>query len=121
MAEIQSIIPVIMSSDPARTADFLTTLGFNVTFKDDSDHPKYMGMQRDRIEVHIQWYDLSNIPLATDRPTIRFVVDDVEALATELTENGLSSIQPFSTPWGTREFHLQDEDRNGYQFYTNEH
>lgn len=120
MASIQKIHPVIMSSDVSKTIHFLTTLGFEITFQDNPKAPAYAGMSRDAAEVHIQWNDLSELPVNTDRPTLRFVVNDVDELAKELTEKGLSEIEPFSTSWGTYEFHLQDHDGNGYQFYTDQ-
>jgi len=106
-----------MSSDVNKTVHFLSTLGFKITFQDNSDDPTYAGMSRDSVEVHIQWNDLSELPAGTDRPTLRFVVDNVDELAEELTNNGISGIEPFSTSWGTYEFHLQDHDHNGFQFY----
>jgi predicted lactoylglutathione lyase len=120
MASLQQIHPVIMSSDVRKTIQFLTTLGFNVNFQDNPEDPTYAGMSRDTIEVHIQWNDLSELPDGTDRPTLRFVVDNVDELAEELTINGVPGIEPFSTSWGTYEFHLQDEDGNGYQFYVDQ-
>jgi hypothetical protein len=45
-------------------------------------------------------------------------VDDVDALHAELTAQGYAfDMKPVSdTPWGTRELHLRDPDRNGLQF-----
>ncbi|MCG2588949.1 VOC family protein [Rhodohalobacter sulfatireducens] len=106
-----------MSSDVSKTIHFLTVLGFEVTFRDNPDDTTYAGVSRDSVEVHIQWNDLSNLPTGTDRPTLRFLVDDVDELANELTNSEMHGIEPFTTAWGTYEFHLQDHDHNGYQFY----
>ncbi|MDY7093202.1 MAG: VOC family protein [Acidobacteriota bacterium] len=117
MASIQSVHPVIMSSDVGKTLDFLSQLGFTVEFRDNLTDTKYAGVTRDSVELHIQWNDLSGIPPMADRPTLRFVVDSVDDMVEELESEGFSGIEPFATPWGTYEFHLQDHDRNGYQFY----
>jgi hypothetical protein len=117
VASIKSVHPVIMSSDVGKTVDFLSRLGFAVKFKDNPSDTMYAGVTRDSVELHIQWNDLSSLPPMADRPTLRFVVDDVDAMAEELESQGLAGVAPFSTPWGTYEFHLQDHDRNGYQFY----
>lgn len=117
MASLQQIHPVIMSSDVTKTIQFLSSLGFHLKFQDNPDDPTYAGMSRDSVEIHIQWNDLYEIPAGADRPTLRFLVDDVDELANELIKNGISGIEPSSTTWGTYEFHLQDEDGNGYQFY----
>lgn len=120
MASIQQVHPVIMSSNVSKTIHFLSTLGFNVNFQDNPEEPTYAGMSRDSVEVHIQWNDLSELPAGMDRPTLRFVVDNVDELAEELTKKGVPGIEPSSTPWGTYEFHLQDHDGNGYQFYVDQ-
>jgi uncharacterized glyoxalase superfamily protein PhnB len=46
-------------------------------------------------------------------------VADVDGLYREFREAGvLDHIKPVSdTSWGTREFHVQDPDGNGLQFY----
>ncbi|MDT8322047.1 MAG: hypothetical protein RQ826_16140 [Xanthomonadales bacterium] len=120
MPSIERVNPVIMSSNVRKTIDFLSMIGFRVQFQDNPEDPKYAGMGRDSVEVHIQWNDLSGIPPGTDRPTLRFVVDDVDAMAEEMVRNGFSGIRPFSSSWGTYEFHLQDHDRNGFQFYADQ-
>lgn len=120
MPSIKQVHPVIMSSDVNKTINFLSTLGFKIRFQDNPDDPTYAGMSRDSVQLHIQWNDLSELPAKTDRPTLRFVVDDVDEMAEELTNNGILGIKPFSSPWGTYEFHLQDDDGNGYQFYVDQ-
>ena len=116
MATVRRVHPVIMSSDVCKTLEFLRKLGFETIFSDDSDQPTYAGVCRDDVELHVQWNNLSSLPEDVDRPTLRFLVDDVDALAEDLAAGGLD-LTPFRSSWGTYEFHIQDHDRNGYQFY----
>jgi predicted enzyme related to lactoylglutathione lyase len=118
MVKIAQLIPVVMSSDVERSIVFYHKLGFHVFFKDFEVAPRYVGIRRDGIELHIQWNDLSGLPIDVDRPVYRFGVDDVDGLAEEFTKSGVPNIKgPWETAWGTYEFHVQDHDRNGFQFY----
>ena len=56
---------------------------------------------------------------AKKQPTYRFVVTDVDALSAEVDRGGekLDRTMVEDTPWGTREFHVRDPDKNGLQFY----
>ena len=57
-------------------------------------------------------------PIPNDRPSYRFVVQDVEELRREFSESGVSDMTPVAkTPWGTLEFHARDYDGNLLQFY----
>jgi len=102
-----------MSSDVQRSIDFFRRCGFSVSFTDDAAQPRYAGLRRDGVEIHVQWNDLSQVRPGEDRPTYRFLVRDVDALCDEL-RIGKS---PMDTPWGTREFHLRDPDGNALHFY----
>ena len=115
MPKLEAIQPVLMISDMATSLKFYEGLGFAKSFGDD----KYAGVVRDGLELHLQWHDLADFAPG-DRPTYRFVVDDVDALYAEFT--GKRRVEgpwgkPGDTPWGTREFHARDPDRNGLQFY----
>lgn len=54
-----------------------------------------------------------------DRPTYRFLVAGVDELSAEFAtlDLALDRIEVGDTPWGTREFHVRDPERNGLQFY----
>ena len=69
--------------------------------------------------MSFQWHDAKEWEFPNDRPTYRFVVDDVDRLYAEFRERViLTDITDVrNTPWGTREFHVRDPDRNGLQFY----
>ncbi|HEY9420992.1 MAG TPA: VOC family protein, partial [Thermoanaerobaculia bacterium] len=98
---------------------FYETLGFTLAFSDSTDDPKYAGVRRDAVELHLQWHDAKAWAHPGDRPTYRFVVPDVDGLFEELRGKGqafdITDVR--DTPWGTREFHLRDPDLNGLQFY----
>ena len=123
---LESVQPVLMSSDVLASVEFYARLGFTVSFQDDTRDPRYACVRRDGVELHLQWQDRSQWAYPIDRPTYRFPVGEVDALYLEFRESGAiprpveggSPWQsPGDTPWGTREFHLRDPDGNGLQFY----
>lgn len=122
----EAVQPVVMSRDVDQSIRFYERLGFNETFRDRTREPRYAGVARDGVQLHLQWQDETQWSYPIDRPTYRFVVRDVDRLFAEFVENGVvaeggSSGSPWSrpgdTPWGTREFHVRDPDGNGLQFY----
>jgi catechol 2,3-dioxygenase-like lactoylglutathione lyase family enzyme len=126
MATLHSVHPVLMASDVGASIRFYEGLGFSLTFQDNSSDPKYAAVTRDGVELNLQWHDANQWADSSGRPTYRFYVEDVDGLYAELRKNGclkpLHSVNspwltPGDTPWGTREFHLYDPDRNGLQFY----
>lgn len=119
MPIVESVQPVLGVRDVEASIAFFTRLGFRAVFRDDPARPRYAAVQRDAVELHLQWHDASAWESPGDRPTIRFVVDDPDSLLAEFRAAGVvTDITPVrDTPWGTREFHLRDPDRNGLQFY----
>lgn len=118
MAKILKSYPVLMSKDVSESLDFYMKLGFSVTFKDDDSNPRYVGIERDGIGLHIQWHSQDDWTEQQDRPNYRFFVDDIDGLYNQFLSNGILKIRPpWKTDWGTYEFHIQDPDRNGLQFY----
>jgi catechol 2,3-dioxygenase-like lactoylglutathione lyase family enzyme len=124
-AQFETVQPVLMSSDISASVSFYERLGFRVSFRDDPRDPKYVAIQRDGVELHLQWHQKTK-PEGGDRPTYRFPVMDVDGLYAELLERGAIAAQPavdspwlkpVDTPWHTREFHVRDPDGNGLQFY----
>lgn len=124
-AIITAVHPVLAARDVADSARFYSQLGFTTTFMDDPAAPRYAGVVRGPVELHLQWGDPSQWEHAGDRPAIRFVVPDVDALFAEFQAAGVFTpsssggpwAKPGNTPWGTREFHLRDPGGNVLQFY----
>ena len=122
---IHAVQPVLMARDVAVSLRFFEQLGFAPCFQDTEQEPRYAGVRRDGIELHLQWGDAGQWVEGKDRPVYRFLVGDVDALHREFAASGVSAAasegspwaQPSETPWGTREFHLRDPGGNGLQFY----
>lgn len=115
-ATIRSVQPVLMSSDVRASIAFFERLGFERAFGPSPDG-NYAGVRRGPVELHLQWHDAEHWRHRIDRPTYRFVVEDVDDLHAEFRARGLPVKPVFDSPWGTREFHLRDPDGNGLQFY----
>jgi catechol 2,3-dioxygenase-like lactoylglutathione lyase family enzyme len=125
MPVLLAVHPVLMCSDVDESIRFFQTLGFSLRFQDSPTSPQYAGVARDSVELHLQWHgDVQAFP-HRDRPVYRFLVDDVAALYEDFVAREVALADPGSTPWsrpavtpwGTKEFHLRDPDRNGLQFY----
>jgi catechol 2,3-dioxygenase-like lactoylglutathione lyase family enzyme len=119
VARLEAVHPVLMVRDVAASVRFYEHLGFVLAFSDSPGDPKYAGIRRDAVELHLQWHDASEWEHPGDRPTYRFVVPEVDGLFEEFGGTGetfdITGVR--DTPWGTREFHLRDPDLNGLQFY----
>lgn len=125
-AHLQGVHPVLAASDVTASAQFYCDLGFTLLFQDTPEKPKYAGVARDGVELHIQWAGPEQWAYPTDRPAYRFVVSDVDAIYREFVESGrintgTSQGSPWAAPtdtsWGTREFHVRDPGQNSLQFY----
>ena len=120
MAHLQGVQPVLMSRNIGASIRFyVDRLGFTLLFQDAPVDPKYVGVKRDGVELHLQWHDAGEWDHPNDRPTYRFAVEDVDGLFEEFCARGIDdqSTKPGDTAWGTYEFHVRDPDRNGLQFY----
>ena len=126
MSRLEAVHPVLMSRDVPSSVRFYESLGFSLTFQDRPLDPKYAAVARDGVELHLQWHDETAWAHPGDRPTYRFLVEDVDALYGAFRRTGALAAPapghgpwdaPGNTPWGTREFHLRDPDGNGLQFY----
>jgi hypothetical protein len=125
-AILHSVHPVLASNNVAMSVEFYRRLEFAVLRLDEPIEPKYAVIQRDSVQLHIQWADSNQWAYPTDRPAYRFVVSDVDELYRAFVESGCVNSQtgqgspwamPGETPWGTREFHLRDPGQNSLQFY----
>jgi len=125
-SQLLAVHPVLMASDVRRSIRFFEELGFTTSFLDDQHNPRYAGLTRNDVEIHLQWNELPSTERGVDRPVYRFLVRDVDALYREFNDraNGVIATAqttpwwtPADTPWGTREFHVRDPSGNGLQFY----
>ncbi len=115
---LKAIHPVLMVSDVHASIQFYQRLGFMHVFTDSATDPKNAGVRRDDVELHLQWHHATDFA-SGDRPTYRFLVQEVDELSAEFAAGNaaLDRTDVGDTSWGTREFHVQDPDRNGLQFY----
>ena len=115
---LEQVQPVLPSQDvPAAIRFYVNKLGFRLAFQDDPDAPRYAGVRRDGVELHLQWHDATEWS-RVERPMLRFVVPDVDGLHAEYAGAGVCKPgQPYATAWGTYEFAFYDVDGNGLTFY----
>ncbi len=118
-AKIDAINPVLPVKDVKTSVEYyVSRLGFAFAFADSHEDPKYAGVVRDNVEIHLQWHDLSEWD-RVERPSLRFVVPEVELLFEEYKTKNVfhEGTSLHETPWGTREFAFFDLDNNGLTFY----
>jgi catechol 2,3-dioxygenase-like lactoylglutathione lyase family enzyme len=118
-AKLQAVNPVLPSKDVSVAIQFyVSRLGFSLQFQDSPDAPRYAALRRDSVEIHVQWHDPAEWA-AVERPMLRFIVSDVEALFDEYKDKGVFHERTAvrDTSWGTREFAFYDLDKNGLTFY----
>ena len=118
---IKEVHPVLPVKDVSLAIEFyVRELGFELLFTDVPETPKYAGVKRDAVEVHLQWHDASEWKPGVDRPLIRLLCTDPDLLFKELGHLIKPSGQGIrNTAWGTREFGIYDPSDNGLIFYKN--
>src|SRR5690606_14984030 len=77
--DLQAVHPVLASRDVGASVQFFRGLGFRVLFQDSPEMPKYAGVARDNVVLHLQWADPGQWAYPVDRPACRFMVRDVDA------------------------------------------
>lgn len=115
-----SVRPVLAVKDVLKSMGFyVNKLGFEVTFADHRTDPKYVGIKRGNVELHLQWHDASEWADGIDRPMLRFLILHTEALFEEYKTKDVfhEHTQLRETTWKTKEFAFYDLDRNGLTFY----
>lgn len=114
-----AVHPVLPVKDVQKAIEYyVEKLGFDELFKDSEAAPKYAGVGRDKVELHLQWHD----PVEFDnveKLNLRFVIIDIEELFEEYKKQNIFHGQTAlrDTEWGTREFAFFDLDNNGLTFY----
>lgn len=120
-AKLDAVNPVLPSRDVRLAIEFyVARLGFKLLFQDSAAEPRYACLQRDAVELHVQWHDPSEWA-AVERPMLRFVVSGIQELFSEYSAAGVLPPRTAlrETAWGTREFAFFDPDQNGLTFYCN--
>lgn len=117
-AKLMQVQPVLPSKDVVAGVRFyVERLGFTLAFQDAPNAPRYAGVRRDGVEIHLQWHDAAEWD-RVERPMLRFVVSDVDGLHAEYAAAGVCKPgRPYETAWGTYEFAFYDADGNGLTFY----
>lgn len=100
---------------------YVNKLGFEIAFADDPKNPTYAGVKRDHIEIHLQWHDAKEWETTINRPMLRIVAQNVDALFEEYKAKDVfhESTSLKDTAWKTREFAFYDLYKNGLTFYQN--
>lgn len=100
---------------------YVNKLGFEIAFADDPKNPKYAGVKRDHIEIHLQWHDAKEWEVTINTPMLRIVTQNVDALFDEYKGKDVfhKSTKVKDTAWQTREFAFYDLYKNGLTFYQN--
>ncbi|WP_149276176.1 VOC family protein [Pareuzebyella sediminis] len=117
---LHQIHPVLPVWDVVDALDFyVNRLHFKIAFADDSKKPKYAGILRDDVEIHLQWHPAEEWEIEIDRPMLRIVTEHIEALYEEYSEMGVFHAHTLlrETAWGTKEFGFYDPFKNGLTFY----
>lgn len=120
IAQFRAVNPVLpVRSVPEAIRYYTERLGFRLRFQDDPQDPKYAGVERDGICLHLQWHDPVDFREAVDTLMLRFLVDDVDTLFLEYQDQQVFHDRTAlrNTAWGTREFAFFDADGNGLTFY----
>jgi len=118
---LHQIHPVLSVWDVVEALDFyVNRLGFRIAFANDAKNPKYAGVIKDAIEIHLQWHDAKEWEVEIDRPMLRIVTQNIESLFREYGEKDIFNPHTLlrETAWGTKEFAFYDPFKNGLTFYT---
>ena len=117
---LHQIHPVLPVWDVIEALDFyVNRLGFRIAFADDPKKPKYAGVIKDAVEIHLQWHDAKEWDAEIDRPMLRIVTQNIESLYRKYGEKEVFNPHTLlrETAWGTKEFAFYDPFKNGLTFY----
>lgn len=117
---LHQIHPVLPVRDVIEALDFyVNRLGFKIAFADDSKKPTYSGIIKDGIEIHLQLHDAAEWEKTVNRPMLRIVTENIDALFEEYALKDVFHSHTLlrETAWGTKEFAFYDPFKNGLTFY----
>ena len=119
LKQIHPVLPV--QNVLAALFFYVNNLGFDILFADDPEQPKYAGITRDGIQIHLQWHDEKEWEVEIDRPMLRIETENVDTLFKEYQDKDVfhKDTKLMNSQWGTREFGFYDLYKNGLIFYTN--
>jgi catechol 2,3-dioxygenase-like lactoylglutathione lyase family enzyme len=115
-------VPVLhVASSEAAERFYCGQLGFTRTFayrpNAPAPDPCYMGLARDRAELHVSSFSGDAKPGGV----IYLRVDDVDGLHVELQSRGVAiDLPPTDQSWGNREMYVHDPDGNCIRFIREE-
>jgi uncharacterized glyoxalase superfamily protein PhnB len=116
-AELKDVIPVLPARDVREAVQFyVERLGFELVFEDSDHDPRYAGVRRGAVELHLQFQFEKDFKAGTaGQAMLRLVVDDPDMLFQEYKGTGVfhEGTELCNTSWGTREFAFWDLNRNG--------
>lgn len=111
---VTSFAPQFLVDDLARSITYYEKLGF--TFGEPWDGFYVIG-QLDGLELHLKEApkdeDERRYRRANEHLDAAAGVDGIEAFYAQCTANGVTIIKPLTeTPWGTKDFYVEDPDGN---------
>ncbi|GAA0872090.1 hypothetical protein GCM10009117_12370 [Gangjinia marincola] len=117
LAEVHPVLPVWDVMEALQF--YVEKLNFDIGFVDDEKNPRYAGVVRDGIELHLQWHDKSEWDNGMDRPLLRILTQKIKLLYEEYKYAGVfheyTNLE--ETDWGTLEFSFYDPFKNALIFY----
>lgn len=117
LAQITPILPV---ADVLEALEFyVQKLDFEILFFDEEKAPRYAGIRRDNIIIHLQRYKAEDPKTLHGPVVLRIQVQAVRALYEEYKLKGVfhNHTALEETPWNTLEFAFNDPFKNGLIFY----
>lgn len=119
-ADFKAVWPVLPARNVGEAVRFyVERLGFELVFQDSDNAPRYAGVRRGGVMLHLQFQHETDFQAGTaGQAMLRLFVDDPDALFEEYKDKGVfhERTRLRDTPWGTREFAFWDPDRNGLTF-----
>lgn len=118
---LQAVHPVLPARNVSEALAYYTErLGFQFGFQDTAAAPRYAGVRRDKVELHLQFQFAEDFDSGrAGQASLRIVVDDPDSLFQEWKDRDVyhAHTRVRNTAWGTREFGFFDLNGNGLTFY----
>ncbi|MEP5610922.1 MAG: VOC family protein [Cyclobacteriaceae bacterium] len=108
------IVPVLPTNDIERDVEWYSKqTGFNLSSGDNM----YAVLQRDNLEIHLQWHAGTEDDPLLDGSVVKIFVADVTPIFEEFLERGTVPKDKLrKTSWGTYEFGFYDPSGNAIFF-----